>query len=138
METAMGLPDEPDYEVAIIGAGLGGICAAIKLLEIGIEDFVIIDRDEDFGGTWLRNTYPGVGADIPVVAYQFTFAPKGTGSGSSPVDLRYSSTPWIWWPNTGCVRMLGSGHVFSVRYSTKTTTVGGCTPQRARSSRRGS
>lgn len=76
METAMGLPDEPDYEVAIIGAGLGGICAAIKLLEIGIKDFVIIDRDEDFGGTWLRNTYPGVGADIPVVAYQFTFAPK--------------------------------------------------------------
>lgn len=73
----MGLPDEPDYEVAIIGAGLGGICAAIKLLEIGIKDFVIIDRDEDFGGTWLRNTYPGVGADIPVVAYQFTFAPKG-------------------------------------------------------------
>ncbi|WJR36558.1 NAD(P)/FAD-dependent oxidoreductase [Mycobacteroides immunogenum] len=77
MEAAMELHDEPDFEVAIIGAGLGGICAAIKLLEIGIEDFVIIDRDEDFGGTWLRNTYPGVGADIPVVAYQFTFAPKG-------------------------------------------------------------
>ncbi|MUM19786.1 NAD(P)/FAD-dependent oxidoreductase [Mycobacterium sp. CBMA271] len=73
----MELRDEPDYEVAIVGAGLGGICAAIKLREIGIENFVIIDRDEDFGGTWLRNTYPGVGADIPAVAYQFTFAPKG-------------------------------------------------------------
>lgn len=71
-------PDEtPDHEVAIIGAGLGGICAAIKLREIGIDDFVIIDRDAGFGGTWLRNTYPGVGADIPAIAYQFSFAPKG-------------------------------------------------------------
>lgn len=71
----MGPGSTPDYHVAIIGAGFGGICAAIKLREIGIEDFVIIDRDEDFGGTWLRNTYPGVGADIPTVAYQFSFAP---------------------------------------------------------------
>lgn len=77
MEYAMELHGQPDYEVAIIGAGLGGICAAIKLREIGVENLVIIDRDEDFGGTWLRNTYPGVGADIPTVAYQFTFAPKG-------------------------------------------------------------
>lgn len=67
----------PDYEVAIIGAGMGGISSAIKLREIGIENFVIVDRDEDFGGTWLRNTYPGVGADIPALAYQFSFAPKG-------------------------------------------------------------
>lgn len=67
----------PDYEVAIIGAGMGGIATAIKLREIGINDFVIIDRDEGFGGTWLRNTYPGVGADIPALAYQFSFAPKG-------------------------------------------------------------
>ncbi|OHU98577.1 flavin-containing monooxygenase [Mycobacterium talmoniae] len=66
----------PNYEVAIIGAGFGGICAAVKLREIGVHDFVIIDRDEGFGGTWLRNTYPGVGADIPTVAYQFSFAPK--------------------------------------------------------------
>ncbi|MCV7248293.1 NAD(P)/FAD-dependent oxidoreductase [Mycobacterium koreense] len=65
----------PDHEVVIIGAGFGGICAAIKLREIGVEDFLILDRDEDFGGTWLRNTYPGVGADIPSVAYQFGFAP---------------------------------------------------------------
>lgn len=67
----------PEFEVAIIGAGMGGISTAIKLREIGIDDFVIIDRDEDFGGTWLANTYPGVGADIPALAYQFSFAPKG-------------------------------------------------------------
>lgn len=56
---------------------MGGISTAIKLREIGIDDFVILDRDEGFGGTWLRNTYPGVGADIPALAYQFSFAPKG-------------------------------------------------------------
>ncbi len=67
----------PEYEVAIIGAGMGGIATAIKLREIGIHNFVIIDRDEGFGGTWLRNTYPGVGADLPTLAYQFSFAPKG-------------------------------------------------------------
>lgn len=56
---------------------MGGISTAIKLREIGIDDFVLIDRDEGFGGTWLRNTYPGVAADIPALAYQFSFAPKG-------------------------------------------------------------
>lgn len=66
----------PQYEVAIIGAGAGGICAGVKLADIGVTDFVIIDRAPGLGGTWLYNTYPGVGADLPAVAYQFSFARK--------------------------------------------------------------
>ncbi|WP_433661317.1 flavin-containing monooxygenase [Nocardia sp. CA-128927] len=68
--------EKPQFEVAIIGAGAGGICAGIKLAEIGINDFVLVDRAADFGGTWLFNTYPGVGADLPTLAYQFSFARK--------------------------------------------------------------
>lgn len=66
----------PDHEVVIIGAGPGGICAGIKLLEMGISDFVLLERSDGMGGTWRANTYPNVGADLPFLAYQFSFAPK--------------------------------------------------------------
>ncbi len=63
----------PDHEVAIIGAGLGGIGAAIALRQAGIDDFVILERAADIGGTWRDNTYPGLTVDIPAQAYQFSF-----------------------------------------------------------------
>ncbi|WOC14262.1 flavin-containing monooxygenase [Gordonia sp. MP11Mi] len=66
----------PDFHVAIIGAGAGGICAGIKLQKLGITDFVILERTSEMGGTWAANTYPNVGADLPFLAYQFSFAPK--------------------------------------------------------------
>jgi cation diffusion facilitator CzcD-associated flavoprotein CzcO len=66
----------PDYEVAIIGAGLGGISAAHLLRRKGIEDFVIIERGDDFGGTWRDNHYPGLAVDIPTLWYQLSFAPN--------------------------------------------------------------
>jgi cation diffusion facilitator CzcD-associated flavoprotein CzcO len=66
----------PDYQVAIIGGGPGGITAAHLLQERGITDFVIIERGADFGGTWRDNHYPGVAVDIPTWWYQFSFAPN--------------------------------------------------------------
>ena len=63
----------PDHEVAIIGAGLGGIGAAIALKRAGIEDIVLLERASDIGGTWRDNTYPGIAVDIPAQAYQFSF-----------------------------------------------------------------
>ncbi|VFA88468.1 4-hydroxyacetophenone monooxygenase [Gordonia paraffinivorans] len=68
---------DPDYEVAIIGSGTGGICAGIKLQQMGIDDIVLIERADEMGGTWRANTYPNVGADLPFLVYQFSFAPKG-------------------------------------------------------------
>ena len=67
---------EPDYEVAIIGAGPGGIAAAHLLRTKGIDDFVIIERGDDFGGTWRDNHYPGLAVDIPSLWYQLSFAPN--------------------------------------------------------------
>ncbi len=66
----------PDYEVAIIGAGLSGLGMGAALRHAGIEDFVIFERAEDVGGTWHSNTYPGVGVDIPAYAYQFSYELK--------------------------------------------------------------
>ncbi|MBV8965057.1 MAG: NAD(P)-binding protein, partial [Mycobacteriaceae bacterium] len=68
--------DKPDCEVAIIGAGPGGIAAAKLLQDKGISDFVILERGHDFGGTWRDNHYPGLAVDIPVVWYQLSFAPN--------------------------------------------------------------
>ena len=67
---------EPDYEVAIIGAGPGGIAAAHHLREKGVHDFAIIERASDFGGTWRDNRYPGLAVDIPSLWYQLSFAPN--------------------------------------------------------------
>ena len=64
----------PDFEVAIIGAGPGGIAAAVKVAAAGIDDFVIIERADDIGGSWHENHYPGLSVDIPAIAYQYSFA----------------------------------------------------------------
>lgn len=65
---------KPDHLVAIIGAGPGGICAGVRLQEAGIKDFVIIERENDFGGSWRDNNYPGLGVDVPGFTYQYSFA----------------------------------------------------------------
>jgi 4-hydroxyacetophenone monooxygenase len=67
------VPD--DFRVVIIGAGLSGLCMAIKLAGAGI-DFVVLEKDEDLGGTWLENVYPGCGVDTPGHLYSFSFAPN--------------------------------------------------------------
>ena len=67
---------DPSYEVAIVGAGPGGIATAKLLRDRGITDFVILERGHDFGGTWRDNHYPGLAVDIPVLWYQLSFAPN--------------------------------------------------------------
>ncbi|MFT4567454.1 MAG: cation diffusion facilitator CzcD-associated flavoprotein CzcO [Saprospiraceae bacterium] len=63
------------FSVVIIGAGFSGICMAIKLLEKGITDFVILEKAPDLGGTWRENTYPGAECDVPSALYSFSFEP---------------------------------------------------------------
>ncbi|AKU15074.1 flavin-containing monooxygenase [Luteipulveratus mongoliensis] len=66
----------PDVTAVIIGAGFGGMGMAIQLQRLGIEDFVILDRADDLGGTWQANTYPGVAVDIVSSVYSFSFEPN--------------------------------------------------------------
>jgi len=62
------------HEVAIVGAGFGGLGMAIRLKEEGADDFVLIERGADVGGTWWTNSYPGCQCDIPSNLYSFSFA----------------------------------------------------------------
>ncbi|MEV0295824.1 NAD(P)/FAD-dependent oxidoreductase [Nocardia sp. NPDC050710] len=64
----------PEFQVAVIGAGPGGLAAGVKLKQAGLDDFVIIERAGDVGGSWHENHYPGLGVDIPAIAYQYSFA----------------------------------------------------------------
>lgn len=61
-------------EVAIIGAGMSGICMAIKLREAGIDSFTVFEKAHDVGGTWRDNRYPGLTCDVPSPFYSYSFA----------------------------------------------------------------
>lgn len=67
---------ENGLRVAVIGAGASGIATGIALLRAGIEDFVILEKAADLGGTWRDNTYPGLSCDVPSHLYRFSFAPN--------------------------------------------------------------
>ena len=68
--------DTFDVDIAIIGSGFSGLGMAIRLKDEGIEDFVVLERGGDVGGTWQFNTYPGCACDVPSHLYSFSFAPK--------------------------------------------------------------
>ena len=65
-----------DLKIAIMGAGPGGLCMGIKLREAGFENFVILERSSQVGGTWNHNRYPGCACDIPSHLYSFSFDAK--------------------------------------------------------------
>ena len=61
--------------IAVVGAGMGGLCAAIKAREAGHE-VLLYEHADSVGGTWRANRYPGVACDVPAILYQFSFAPN--------------------------------------------------------------
>src|SRR3954451_6370115 len=78
MTTATDTPprEATDVKVAIVGTGFSGLGTAIKLKQQGMEDFLVLERASDVGGTWHWNTYPGCACDIPSHLYSFSFAPN--------------------------------------------------------------
>lgn len=64
---------DPDFKVLVIGAGMTGLAAGVKLDEAGY-NWEIIEKNEEVGGTWWENRYPGVGVDTPSHFYSFSFA----------------------------------------------------------------
>jgi cation diffusion facilitator CzcD-associated flavoprotein CzcO len=59
---------------AVIGAGMAGILAAIRLRQAG-EDFTVFEKAGRLGGTWRENRYPGLTCDVPAHAYTYSFEP---------------------------------------------------------------
>ena len=69
-------PNTKHVDVVIAGAGFGGLCMAIKLKEAGNENFVVLEKGQDVGGTWRDNSYPGCACDVQSHMYSYSFAPK--------------------------------------------------------------
>jgi 4-hydroxyacetophenone monooxygenase len=65
----------PDFSVLIIGAGFSGMGAAVELQRAGIP-FTIIEKNDEVGGTWWENDYPGARVDIPTILYSYSFLPR--------------------------------------------------------------
>ena len=61
---------------AVLGAGMAGILAAIKLREAGVGPVVVFEKGDRFGGTWRENRYPGIACDVPSHLYSYSFAPN--------------------------------------------------------------
>ena len=72
------------HDVVVVGAGFGGLGAAIQLRRAGIDDVVVLERSDEVGGTWSANTYPGAQCDVPSNLYSFSFAPRPDWSHSYP------------------------------------------------------
>ena len=79
-------------KVVIVGAGFGGIAAAIELRRGGFDDVTILEKAPEPGGTWFHNTYPGAACDVPSHFYSFSFAQRRDWERLCPLQpdvLRY-------------------------------------------------
>ncbi|ARS29345.1 flavin-containing monooxygenase [Sphingomonas sp. KC8] len=70
------IPYSAGIRVAVIGAGMAGILAGIKLKEAGLSNFRIYEKADRIGGTWRENSYPGLTCDVPSHAYTYSFEPN--------------------------------------------------------------
>jgi cation diffusion facilitator CzcD-associated flavoprotein CzcO len=68
--------DLTHVHVAIVGSGFSGLGLAIRMKQQGMNDFVVLERANEVGGTWRDNTYPGCACDVPSHLYSFSFAPN--------------------------------------------------------------
>lgn len=73
-------------QILIVGTGFAGLGMAIRLKEMGINDFIIIERAKDVGGTWRDNRYPGAACDVPSHLYSFSFEPNADWSRVYPTQ----------------------------------------------------
>ena len=101
------------HRVAIIGSGFSGLGMAVKLKQAGIDDFVILERAGDLGGTWRDNTYPGCQCDVESNLYSFSFA-------LNPAWTRtYSRQQEIWDYLRLCAAKFGLGPHFRFRHEVR-------------------
>ncbi|MGH3354341.1 MAG: flavin-containing monooxygenase [Nocardioidaceae bacterium] len=103
----------PHFRVLVVGTGFAGIGMAIQLTLRGMDDFVVLEKDDDLGGTWRDNTYPGCACDVPSYLYSFSFEqnPRWT--------RMFAPQQEIWDYMRHCVNKYGIGAHF--RYNATVT-----------------
>jgi cation diffusion facilitator CzcD-associated flavoprotein CzcO len=65
-----------EFSILITGTGFSGICVGIQLKKAGFQNFKILEKANDVGGTWRDNTYPGAACDVKSNLYSFSFEPN--------------------------------------------------------------
>ncbi len=65
-----------DLSAVVIGAGFGGLAAAVELRRRGVQDVTVLEKEDRVGGVWRDNTYPGAACDVPSSLYSYSFAPN--------------------------------------------------------------
>jgi cyclohexanone monooxygenase len=88
--------------VGIIGAGPGGLALGVLLSRAGFHDFTIFDREDDVGGTWRINTYPGLACDVKSHLYSFSFDLNSQWSRLGRASPRFLNTLCAAPTNMGC------------------------------------
>jgi 4-hydroxyacetophenone monooxygenase len=73
------------FSAVIVGAGISGVAAAIKMRSLGIP-YIVLESGDDIGGVWRENTYPGAGVDTPSHLYSYSFAPNAWSHYFAPRD----------------------------------------------------
>ncbi|HET8645786.1 MAG TPA: NAD(P)/FAD-dependent oxidoreductase [Vicinamibacteria bacterium] len=97
--------------VAIVGSGFGGLGTALRLRDAGLDDFVVLERAGDVGGTWRDNSYPGCACDVESHLYSLSFAPTAEWT------HRYSRQAEIWDYLRRCAR--DGGLLPRIRFDTE-------------------
>ena len=132
------------FETVIIGTGFSGLLAAIRLKKKNCNDFVLLERDSDIGGTWWANSYPGAEVDVPTGLYSISFVPykfkkkyapqsellaytnyiidkfdirKCTKTNQAVTKLTYSESEFLWHVD------VGSGEKYVARFIIDTSGV---------------
>ena len=94
--------------IVIVGAGFGGIGMGIALKKAGFHDFVILEKNDDLGGTWRDNQYPGCACDVPSPLYSYSFELNPTWSRMFAPQRRSGTT-------CGCARQVRRRRAHPVR-----------------------
>jgi cation diffusion facilitator CzcD-associated flavoprotein CzcO len=83
------------FETVIIGTGFSGLLAAVRLQKKNINDFVLLERSSELGGTWQVNSYPGAEVDVPTSLYSISFIPYPFKKTFSPQSELLEYTNYI-------------------------------------------
>jgi cation diffusion facilitator CzcD-associated flavoprotein CzcO len=100
--------DDRVHDAVVVGAGFGGIGAAIQLRRLGYDDLVVLEREDGLGGTWHVNRYPGLAVDIPSATYCYSFEPNPSWSRLFAPGPELKASPSTSRRSTTCTGTYGS------------------------------